>query len=380
MQAIIENADLQQAVKVVSKAIGRKKYFPVLSGVRISGNGTGLEMATTNLEMYAHVYAGGIVENDGHEYTVVSLDSLADIVKALPKQGETVLETSGESIVIGGASLRMMPAEDYPDIDLGEDLQCIARMSGKEIKRIAQRIAATAIKATQTTRPSLTTIHIETRASLAKFIGCDGYRLLIETAKADTDGLTIGVDAQLFKKACSAFSAKDDISIHIASLGDSRTLRITNNAISFDIREISDEFPDYTRVIPTAAFPAATEVVVGVAELLGLVKRAIPCTHPDTHGMTIDLEEGTLTVYASSEKAGDFIDSISAMVRLKVESTDPLESFSLTCDAKMLETFLTGLDDEALRIILTGDLQAMRFEPIEGRAWQYVQMPINPKK
>jgi len=117
-------------------------------------------------------------------------------------------------------------------------------------KELAYRLKVLCDTATaDSSRPILTTVHVETHAEKAFFVAADGYRLsaVCLPVKIETeDSFTLQIDAKMLKKL---LKAEVDLTVNPTGL--------TINGISLPTLDVGQCYPDWRTIIPHNTEPRA---------------------------------------------------------------------------------------------------------------------------
>ena len=367
MKAIVEAKALQAALKTVSKSAGTRSSMPILNSVRFFSRGNGLEIEATDLESWARVTVGGIFEHDDNpSEAVVPSAALFEFAKSL-SSGEIVIETKPDEVVmIGGASFSGMDILDYPTIEPLGERTWLGTFTGKQLKEIIGRTSAFAHNVS-TTRLKLTGINISCKEGKISFATTDGYRMLHETHYTGTEfGGSILVNAAMLKRNASVVSPKTEVGLYV-TVDDFPQLTMEFDSAVISFRSITEEFPNYSRVIP-AANQDHTEIRVNSANLLNALQSVKPFT-PDSGMVQFDIEEDRLKVSAHTC-------DLSHEAFVGIETKDPYHCDRIAYDIALLIDLCKQFKTGELTFALTTRLQAARITANDYPQCLAVLMPM----
>lgn len=235
---------LQQIVSVVE----RRQTLPILANVLIGYRDQRLHLTATDLEVELRTTAPADA-NGTAEFTVPAR-KLLDICKALPEGAPVDLDVEGDKVVLrsgrGRYSLGVLPAQDYPTIDVPQASESL-KVAGRVIKRLIDKTHFA--MAHQDVRYYLNGLLLELRAGRVRAVATDGHRLALCDAAVDE----IGSDIQVILPR----KAVMELGRLLEASDDPVTLEISNSHLrvvlpngSFTTKLIDGRFPDYERVMP----------------------------------------------------------------------------------------------------------------------------------
>src|SRR5262249_53654750 len=189
MKFRVERDALADAVAWTARALPPRPAVPVLAGLLLETDGTGLSVSGFDYEVSTQVTLDVHASTAGR--ALVSGRLLADISKALPPHPvEVAVEGARVTIACGSArfTLPTMPAEDYPT------LPAMPRAAGTvESEAFAHAVAQVAIAAGRDdTLPMLTGVRLEIDGDRITLAATDRYRLAARELawKPEQDGIS----------------------------------------------------------------------------------------------------------------------------------------------------------------------------------------------
>src|SRR5262249_37482388 len=124
MRIVIERGDLLRALGHVTSVVERRTTIPILSNVLLRVKGDMLEFKATDLEREVIELAPARISAPGA--VTVPAHTLHDIVRKLPDgaQVELARDPERERLTLSSGhsrfALQTQPAEDFPDLAVGE--------------------------------------------------------------------------------------------------------------------------------------------------------------------------------------------------------------------------------------------------------------------
>jgi DNA polymerase-3 subunit beta len=228
--------------------------MPILGGIKLAVKGDALTLSATDLERA--IVCSVPIENQGEGGAVVlNGEILLKVINVLPADGVQIkMAEAGERVVItsGEATfdLLLMALEDYPEISTPPQKR-YAALERAHLQRGLEQTAFAAMSAKETSRLNLTGIDLVFQDAMVKMVATNGYRLAYREEK-----LTEPV-AQPGEHLVSADALKD-LSIILTGLTDEQIVLYHEGShlffqaeqVLFMARLISEEYPDFDRVIP----------------------------------------------------------------------------------------------------------------------------------
>ncbi len=253
-------------------AISRGAAMPVLAGVRVTLQGSQLEVTGTDLELTVTV----TVEVDGQADGVAVLPGriASEVVRSLESGAVTVTVEGDEAHISAGrfqSSLRLLPADEYPRLpDPAE--QAVTLLPADLADALRQVVPAAS---GDDARPILTGVLFAAEEGGLRLVATDSYRLAIRDLPGTSilrDDQTVLVPSRALREVERALGSATGLTLRLGEReatfeiegGDAqRTTRITT-------RLIEGEFPNYRGLIPPS-YP--NQLTVGRDQLLDAVRR-----------------------------------------------------------------------------------------------------------
>ncbi|MGZ4031238.1 MAG: DNA polymerase III subunit beta, partial [Tumebacillaceae bacterium] len=184
MKILIQRSALLTAIQNVHKAVSSKSTIPVLSGIKMTADGTGIRLTATDLEIGIetfvpkHIEEEEIVQVIEEGSIVLSARFFGDIVRKLPsKQVEIEVKQNYLTIIRGGKSeynLHGLDHEEFPRLPQVNGNQVFSIQS--DILKDMIRQTAFAIS-TEEIRPVLTGVLLSLKGGNLRFVATDSHRL-----------------------------------------------------------------------------------------------------------------------------------------------------------------------------------------------------------
>ena len=306
MRLVIERGELLRALGHVTSVVERRSTIPILSNVMMRASGSGVALKATDLEREVVEEASATVDKPGA--LTVPAHMLHDIVRKLPDgtQVEMERENDGDRLTLSAGqsrfSMQTLPADDFPDIAIGE-LPHKFEMASAELRRLIDKTRFAI--STEETRYYLNGIYLHTaegdNGPTLRAVATDGHRLaqveldLPEGAKG-MPGIIIP------RKTVHEVHRLLEATTGTAVVGVSDTkVRFEIGTVTLNSKLIDGTFPDYGRVIPDAN---DKELRVSNGEFMSAVDRVSTIASERGRAVKLAIDKGTLTLSVNNPEGG----------------------------------------------------------------------------
>jgi len=294
-------ADLLQAAKACNLAVERRNSIPILSNIRLLGNGSSIYLTGTDLDMEISVSIPG--QADSRFGITVTGTKLADVGKAAGKADVAMQFVPGtdspfvRADITGKAAfnLQAISVADFPIMGIDKTGAHSFAISGHELRGLFEAVAfAVSLEETRyyLNGVYLHSVDVPGQATELRAVATDGHRLghAAVPCPAGAGGMpgvivprkTVGALLRLWKgKACP-----ENVMVTITE----SKVRFTWARHCLTSKVIDGTFPDYSRVIPTSF---ATTLSGNGRALLDTVKAVSFMGTTKDASVKITLEDGS---------------------------------------------------------------------------------------
>lgn len=264
----VERDHLADAVSWTARSLPSRPPVPVLAGLLMEAQSSGLTMSSFDYEVSARVDVPADVSEPGR--VLVSGRLLADISRSLPDRPVQVATEGTRVTVTCGAArftLPTLPVEDYPALpDMPET-------SGSVVTDVfATAVSQVALAAGRDdTLPVLTGVRVEIEGDGITLAATDRYRLAVRTLswKPELPELSAValVPARTLADTAKALPAGDDVKVALASGTHGEGLMGVESAgRRTTTRLLEGEFPKYRSLLPSESSSVARVDTASFAE------------------------------------------------------------------------------------------------------------------
>ncbi|RLP75225.1 DNA polymerase III subunit beta [Mycetocola tolaasinivorans] len=263
-----------EAVSFTVKLLPQRTTLPILSGVLIETNDTGLTLSSFDYEVSAQTQIVAEVEESGS--ILVSGRLLADIASRLPNAPvQFATEDNRILVTCGSASFTLlsMPVEEYPSIPeiSGES----GLVPADEFSAAVAQVAVAASRDDVT--PVITGVQLEVSENHLGLVATDRYRVAVREIDWDSgevggtgETITALVPARTLQEVGKTFGHSGNISVAFTNKDDRELIAFSADNKTVTSLLIKGTFPPVRRL-----FPETTEnyAVINTGELIEAVRR-----------------------------------------------------------------------------------------------------------
>jgi DNA polymerase-3 subunit beta len=274
MRFRVDRDVLAEAVTWTARSLPTRPPVPVLAGVRIEADDTGVvQLSSFDYEVSARSEIAADVAEKGT--VLVSGRLLAEISRALPAKPVEVAADGTKVTVTCGASrfsLLTMPVEDYPALPAMPDV--IGMVAGDTLTEAVGQVTVAASR--DDTLPLLTGVRMEIEGERITLLATDRYRLALreltwQPARPDVSQVAL-VRARTLSDAARSLGGSDQVTLALSTgagvdlIGfEAGGRHTTSLLVDGDYPPVRRLFPDETPIHAVIGLAALTEAARRVA-------------------------------------------------------------------------------------------------------------------
>jgi len=368
MEISIRQEDLVRGLHLVQGVVERRTTLPILANVLIEPAEGGLAFTATDTEVGLRAQVPGEVRKKGT--MTLNARKLYEIARESAAEEVTIRTgAAGWAEVLGGARYRVVSLDpkDFPVVPLGPEDGAgpAVRVAAGTLREMIDKTLFAV--STDETRFNLSGVFTEAAANdTLRMVATDGHRLaLIERNLAEAK-LPAGVilPRKGLAEVRKLLDDAEDAELRI-TLSD-KNVRVLTPAVSFFMRLVEGEFPDYRQVIPAAARVTAR---VNRDDLLAALRRTSLLASERSHGVRFHFERGRLEVSASNPDQGEASED--------VEVSYAGEPISIGFNARyLLDVLAVHAAGDVIEIGLTDEVGPGVLRGSQDPEYTYVVMPM----
>ncbi|MBD5141503.1 MAG: DNA polymerase III subunit beta [Ruminococcus sp.] len=366
MKFLCKQAELNEALANVSRAVPQKSPISALEGVKIYLNKETLELTGYDLELGIQTKIE-VVSEDVGEF-ILNSKLFSEIVRKMPS--ETIeIEVKGDlSTIIRGEkaeySITALPADEYPSIpdhDTGDNFTISQAMLRNMINQTIFAVAVTDNK------PILTGELFDIMDHNFNLAAIDGFRLAVRSERIESDNhYNFVVKAKALSEVSKLL--KDDGE-------ETVTMHVSKKHITFEIgkymvlsRLLEGEFHNYKGSIPANH---NTEIILSTRDLINSLERCMLLINEKTKAPVRCLFRDGIVKISCSTALGKLNDEFGADI------SGPSVEIGFNC--RYLLDALKASESDRVRLLLNGGLSPMKIVPMEGNAYVFLVLPMRLK-
>ena len=313
MEVSVRRDDLVRGLYLVQGVVERRNTLPILANVLIEPATGGLELTATDMEVGLRNTVQADVKKKGS--VTLNARKLYEIVREMTAD-EVILRSAqaGWVEVLAGRSrfrIVSLDPKDYPELPLGTPapangtIKVAPQMLRDMIDRTLFAVSS------DETRLNLSGVYlVGGEAGVLRMVATDGHRLAMierKVAGAKLERSVILPRKGLVEARRLLDEAQNDT--ELALTVTAKDARIAVGNVSFFMRLVDGEFPDYRQVVPKST---RVQVTVDRDDLLSALRRTSLLASERSRGVKLTVERGKLEISASNPEQGEASEEIEA--------------------------------------------------------------------
>lgn len=261
-----------EAVSFAVKLLPQRTTLPILSGVMVAADSSGITISSFDYEVSAKTQVTADVSQPGT--VLVSGRLLADIAQRLPGDSVTC-EINGSAVAItsGSAkfSLATMPVEEYPSLPEVDGIT--GSIEGPEFAHAVSQVSPAASRDDVT--PVITGVLIDISPTGLSMMATDRYRVAArevawKSEGIGQDGLQALIPARTLSEIGKTFAHAPELSVTIAAGGDRELVAFSSGQRTVTSLLIKGSFPPVQKLFPESS---PNYAVVSTNDLIEATRR-----------------------------------------------------------------------------------------------------------
>lgn len=360
----IDVKTLRAALADVDSVVEGRSTVPVLSNVLLIVDRARLTVVGSDLDMELERVAA--IDSDDRFQTTAQAAVLKRIAGKLAADAEALVQSADGKLSITAGRARFetptLPAEDFPRMsqpDTTSVFDIPALTLNGAFDHVAHAIS------TEETRYYLNGVYCHVDRGMLRFATTDGHRLArvvlpLPDGAADMPGTILGRKAM---RALSSLLDRHEGNIEL-SIG-ARCWRAEVGATTMIAKTIDGQFPDYTRIIPTAN---ELHLSISREDLAAAVGRVSTISKEKTRALKLDLDRDRLLLTVTSPDTG------TATEEMPCDYSG--RSLTVGFNARYLQEALAQLNADAIEIELQDAAAPALIRDDRDSALTLVLMPL----
>ena len=358
--------NLAKGLSIVSKAVSTKGSLPVLAHVLLKTEDGKVKLAATDLETGVVTWVGAKVEEEGA--VTVPARLLSELVANLPS-GKIELRAEKQTLTLRApqakSRLNGLAAEEFPPLPEIKG-EAAFLLDSKDFPAAVSQVAFAS--ASDESRPILTGVLIKGSGKNLSLVGVDGFRLAerrIDLADDLVKDLSMVIPSRALAEV-ARLTAHQENPVRVVLLPDENQVLFELEDSRVTSRLLEGQFPDYKKIIPPT-FSSKAKLLT--EDFLKAVRLAAIFARDSASIVRLKLESSQpLTLFANTAEVGEN--------RTKVEAQIEGEPLEIAFNSKYLTDVLSNLQSEEVIFEASGPLNPGVIKPSPATDYLHLIMPV----
>ena len=359
MEFIVNHKHFTQALSEVSKAISTKAIIPILSGIKITADQSGITLIASNSNIFIKKFIPSSID-DEQITTILKVGTIVvpakyfiEIIKKMPsdiviksKNEQTITIQSGEITL----NLNGFPANEFPNVPQIDDHAEIQIETKQLIDAFKQTVFAVA---KNESRPVLTGVHIELDHNKLICAATDSHRLAIRETLISTNmkANCIVPSATINELLKLMNSNLEFVSIY---LSESHII-FTFGTTTLYSRLIEGKYPNISTLIPNEF-----QTVINIDRqrmLQGVDRSSLLASEWANNNVNLEIvNESTIQISSNASQIG----KISETQQIDVIQGE--KQFNISFDGRFMLDALRAIKEETVTLSFSGSMRPILIE------------------
>jgi DNA polymerase III subunit beta len=369
MEVTLKRDDLVRGLHLVQGVVERRTPQPILANVLLEPAEGGIALTATDMEVGLRVTVPAQMKKKAA--VTVNARKVYEIARELAADEVTLkVGTAGWVDVVAGRSrfkVVSLDPKDYPQLPFGANAG-----TGTPIRIAAgtlrEMIDKTLFAVSQDeTRFNLSGVYVESaEGGILRMVATDGHRLaMVDRSVADAKlprGVIMPRKGLVEVRKLLDETGEAELTLVVAE----KDVRVHTPQLSFFMRLVEGEFPDYRQVVPSSTRAKAQ---VNRDDLLAAVRRISLLASERSHGVKLHFEKGSLELSASNPDLGEASEDI--------EASYGGESMSIGFNGRyLLDVLGVHAQGDVIELGLTEEVGPGLLRGSQDPTYTYVLMPM----
>ncbi len=360
-----KNSTLLGPLQQVTGIVERRHTLPILSNVLIDVTDSAINFLATDLEV--QIRASAKLEGSQKPGSLtVGAKKFQDILRALPPDADTVIETKENRLTVKAGksrfTLQTLAANDFPKISEAKDATTTITLPQNELKKVLGLVQFA--MAVQDIRYYLNGVLFSAEGNTLRVVATDGHRLSMASYQLPEPSAK--VEAILPRKTVI------ELIKLLNESDDPVTLALHSNQVKFSFagieivsKIVEGKFPDYQKVIPSNY---TNHVMINRILLQQALQRAAILSNDKIRGVRMVFTKDALSIICTNNEQEEAEEGMA--IEYSADALDIGFNISYLLDV------LNHLSCETVQISL-GDVHTSALFRVPGADdFKYVVMPM----
>ncbi|MGG0290689.1 DNA polymerase III subunit beta [Bacillus pacificus] len=359
MEFIVNHKHFTQALSEVSKAISTKAIIPILSGIKITADQSGITLIASNSNIFIEKFIPSSMDDEQITTTlkagtiVVPAKYFIEIIKKMPSdiviksKNEQTITIQSEEITL---NLNGFPANEFPNVPQIDDHAEIQIETKQLIDAFKQTVFAVA---KNESRPVLTGVHIELDHNKLICAATDSHRLAIRETLISTNvkANCIVPSATINELLKLMNSNLEFVSIY---LSESHII-FTFGTTTLYSRLIEGKYPNISSLIPNEF-----QTVINIDRqrmLQGVDRSSLLASEWANNNVNLEIvNESTIKVSSNASQIGKISET------QQIDTIQGEKQFNISFDGRFMLDALRAIKEETVTLSFSGSMRPILVE------------------
>ncbi|HGA0509851.1 TPA: DNA polymerase III subunit beta [Bacillus pacificus] len=373
MEFIVNHKHFTQALSEVSKAISTKAIIPILSGIKITANQSGITLIASNSNIFIEKFIPSSMDDEQITTTlqagtiVVPAKYFIEIIKKMPSdiviksKNEQTITIQSEEITL---NLNGFPASEFPNVPQIEDHAEIQIETKQLIDAFKQTVFAVA---KNESRPVLTGVHIELDYNKLICAATDSHRLAIRETLISTNmkANCIVPSATINELLKLMNSNLEFVSIY---LSESHII-FTFGTTTLYSRLIEGKYPNISTLIPNEF-----QTVINIDRqrmLQGVDRSSLLASEWANNNVNLEIvNESTIQISSNASQIGKISET------QQIDGLQGEKQLNISFDGRFMVEALKAIKEETITLSFGGSMRPILIEAGEQSAAVHLISPV----
>ncbi len=359
MEFIVNHKQFTQALSEVSKAISTKAVIPILSGIKITADQSGITLIASNSNIFIKKFIPSSID-DEQITTILKVGTIVvpakyfiEIIKKMPsdiviksKNEQTITIQSGEITL----NLNGFPANEFPNVPQIDDHAEIQLETKQLIDAFKQTVFAVA---KNESRPVLTGVHIELDHNKLICAATDSHRLAIRETLISTNmkANCIVPNATINELLKLMNSNLEFVSIY---LSESHII-FTFGTTTLYSRLIEGKYPNISTLIPNEF-----QTVINIDRqrmLQGVDRSSLLASEWANNNVNLEIvNESTIQISSNASQIGKISET------QQIDVIQGKKQLNISFDGRFMLDALRAIKEETVTLSFSGSMRPILIE------------------
>ncbi|GAB6436149.1 MULTISPECIES: DNA polymerase III subunit beta [Bacillus] len=359
MEFIVNHKNFTQALSEVSKAISTKAIIPILSGIKISANQSGITLIASNSNIFIEKFIPSSIDNEQITTIfkagtiVVPAKYFIEIIKKMPSdiviksKNEQTITIQSEEITL---NLNGFLANEFPNVPQIDDHAEIQIETKQLIDAFKQTVFAVA---KNESRPVLTGVHIELDHNKLICAATDSHRLAIrETLISTNVKANCIVPSETINELLKLMNSNlEFVSIY---LSESHII-FTFGTTTLYSRLIEGKYPNISTLIPNEF-----QTVINIDRqrmLQGVDRSSLLASEWANNNVNLEIiNESTIQISSNASQIGKISET------QQIDGLQGEKQLNISFDGRFMLDALRAIKEETVTLNFSGSMRPILIE------------------